>query len=230
MPLYVPSVPLTGGTMTGDLTAPNASLNTGGVFTIGSDVTLYRDSADALRTDDALFLYRNASGYTLQLNNPHATGHGINFTLGTSTNSMLRGQVTGDAGYRVIIDATGTYWWGPGTGAYDVYLYRSAIGTIRTDGKMFAQSGFITPVATKTTDYTLISTDAVVLCNGTMTATLPSAATAGSGRQYTVKNIHASATVTLAATAGTIDSSATASIAAKGVAKAVSDGSNWWLV
>lgn len=230
MPVYDQCVLLTGDTMTGDLTVPNLFVALGGQIVIGGDAALYRDSADALRTDDALFLYRNAAGYTLQLNNPNAAGHGINFTLGTSTSSLIKGQVTGDAGYRVIIDATGTYWWGPGTGAYDVYLYRSAVGTIRTDGKMFAQSGFITPLATKTSDYTLTSTDAVVLCNGTMTATLPSATTAGSGRQYTVKNIHASATVTLAATAGTIDSSATASIAAKGVARAVSDGTNWWLV
>lgn len=89
--------------------------------------------------------------------------------------------------------------------------------------------GFV-PVVTKTADYTLVATDCVVLCNATMTATLPSAITATAGKQFTVKNIHASATVTLAATAGTIDSSATASIAAKGVARAVSDGANWWLI
>lgn len=89
--------------------------------------------------------------------------------------------------------------------------------------------GFV-PVTTKTADYTLVASDFVVLCNATMTATLPSAITAGAGKRFTVKNIHASATVTLAATAGTIDSSATASIAAKGVARAVSDGANWWLI
>lgn len=230
MPLFNPAVALDGDTMTGDLSVPNLSVSLGGLITIGGDVTLYRDSATALRTDGLLFLYRNATGYTLQINNPAAAGHGINFTLGTATNSLFKAQVTGDTGYRVLVDANGTFWWGPGTAGYDVYLYRSAVNTIRTDGRMFAQSGFITPVATKTADYTLVATDNIVLCNGTMTATLPSAVTAATGKQYTIKNIHASATVTVASTAGTIDSSATASLAAKAVARVVSDGANWWLI
>lgn len=174
---------------------------------------------------------RNATGYNIVLNNPHATGGGLNVTVGTPTNIILRGQVTGDASYRFVFDGNGTMWWGPGTvGGYDVYLYRSGVGAIRTDGKMFAQGGFITPLATKAADYTLTTSDGVILANALMTATLPSAVTAGAGRRFTVRNIHASAVVTLAAAAGNINGGATVAIAAGASATVVSDGANWWVI
>lgn len=178
----------------------------------------------------ALTLARNASGYSGILTNPHATGNGWNITVGAATNPVLKAQVTGDAGYRFLSDGNGTMWWGPGTAGYDVYLYRSAAGAIRTDGALFAQSGFITPLATKTANYSLTATDAVILANATLTATLPSAVTAGSGRQYTVKNRHASATVTLASTAGTIDGATTLPLASMQAVTVVSDGANWWVI
>lgn len=196
----------------------------------GFDVSLYRSAAGVLASDGRLDLLRNASGYSGVLNNPHATGNGWNITLGASTNAVLKAQVTGDAGYRYLLDANGTLWWGPGTGGYDVYLYRLGAGKLQTDGSITAVGGFVTPTSTKTADYTLTASDTVILANATMTATLPSAVTAGNGRQYTVKNRHATATVTLASAAGTIDGVATVAIASMQALTVVSDGTNWWVI
>lgn len=74
--------------------------------------------------------------------------------------------------------------------------------------------GFSQTVATKTSDYTLTTTDDIVLCNNvtSMTITLP-AATA-SGRIYNVKNINNSGSVIIDANVGggTIDGELTQTI------------------
>lgn len=57
-------------------------------------------------------------------------------------------------------------------------------------------------IVTKTANYTLTAQDAVVLCNGTFTITLPSASTVGSSaytKEYTIKNI-GTGTITISAT------------------------------
>lgn len=91
----------------------------------------------------------------------------------------------------------------------------------------------VTALSTKTAPYTLTATDNVILSNyASAEITLPSAATIGAGRQYTIKNINAS-TGTLKAVAGTIDGVA----ASTGVAllqyqslTVVSDGANWHIL
>lgn len=89
------------------------------------------------------------------------------------------------------------------------------------------RSAFLSPPVAKTASYTLLPADSIIVMNGTtLTATLPSAVTAATGRTYWVKNINASA-VTLAATAGTIDGAATKTLAQWAVARVVSDGTNW---
>lgn len=61
-------------------------------------------------------------------------------TRGTSTNTLLRGMVTGDTSPRYITDASGTVNWGPGSTATDTNLYRSGVGTLKTDG-IFVMGG-----------------------------------------------------------------------------------------
>ena len=81
--------------------------------------------------------------------------------------------------------------------------------------------------STKTASYTLVATDDIVVFNGaTLTATLPSAVTAGNGRAYTIKNVNSTA-LTVASTAGTIDGAATQSLAQWAKAEYISDGTNW---
>lgn len=87
--------------------------------------------------------------------------------------------------------------------------------------------GTITPLVTKTADYSLTADDSVVVANGAgRTMYLPGPSAANVGRRYTVKNINASA-VTINPSAGTIDGAATASLAQWAKGTYVSDGTNW---
>ncbi len=85
-------------------------------------------------------------------------------------------------------------------------------------------------LSTKTVSYTLTTSDLIIIANAaSLTMTLPSAATVGAGRAYTIKN-GASGTGTTVATTGaqTIDGATTQTIAAAyGVLSVVSDGANW---
>lgn len=74
--------------------------------------------------------------------------------------------------------------------------------------------------------YAITASDGIVNCNGTFTATLPTASGV-SGRLYIVKNSGAGV-VTLACSGGqTIDGSATAVLAAAASIMVASDGANW---
>lgn len=103
------------------------------------------------------------------------------------------------------------------------------VGAATVGGNITAPA-VISPNATKTANYTLTGTDSTIFCNAAMTATLPSATTAGAGRRYTIKNRHGSATVTLASTAGNIDGVATLSLASMEAVTVESDGTDWWAV
>lgn len=86
------------------------------------------------------------------------------------------------------------------------------------------------PIATKTANYTLTTSDAVILSNNTtLTMTLPSAVAVGAGRSFTVKNLHATL-CTVASTAGTIDGAATQSLLQYESITVVSDATNWHVV
>lgn len=90
--------------------------------------------------------------------------------------------------------------------------------------------GYSRAITSKTADYTATNLDSVVLANGTLTVTLPSAATAGAGREYDVKNI-GTGTVTVASSSGTIDGVATKMMSTQYEAMTfISDGTNWWIL
>jgi trimeric autotransporter adhesin len=90
-------------------------------------------------------------------------------------------------------------------------------------------------IATKNNAYTLTTTDYTILANANttpFTLTLPSASTIGTGRQYVIKKIDATANaVTISTTSSQlIDGASTYTIntAYSGV-NLQSDGSNWWI-
>ena len=88
-------------------------------------------------------------------------------------------------------------------------------------------------IVTKTADYTLDAQDAVVLINGSgLTITIPEGSTvAGSGfkKVYTLKNIHASASATIARTGSdTFDGAASLTLLAGEAIALISDGSAAW--
>lgn len=56
-------------------------------------------------------------------------------TYQQGTNGVwAQANVSGDSAYRFTIDTSGKHWWGPGNAAVDADLYRSAVGTLKTDG------------------------------------------------------------------------------------------------
>jgi hypothetical protein len=91
-------------------------------------------------------------------------------------------------------------------------------------------------VVSKTTSFTAGSGENILLCDasvGAVTATLPGTATAGVGRQYTLKKTDASVNACIwdGDLAETIDGSATQSITVRFQSlTVVSDGSQWWII
>ena len=52
--------------------------------------------------------------------------------------------VSGDSNARIAVDAGGKMTWGPGDGAGDVTLYRSAANALKTDDTFQAAAGLLT--------------------------------------------------------------------------------------
>lgn len=98
-----------------------------------------------------------------------------------------------------------------------------------------APLGLVSAVAAKTSNYTLVAADAIILAGasgGAFTATLPTAV-AATGRVYTVKKTDSSAnTVTIATTSSqTIDGLSTLVLTQQWeYAQVISDGSNWQVI
>jgi hypothetical protein len=114
------STVVAGAEVTSD-TTPRLQVQADGTLLWGpgnaaADVNLYRVEANVLATDDQLRLFGAASS-------------GDVFTL----------RVTGDAASRFLLEADGRMFWGDGTNAQDVVLYRSAADTLTTESKFSAE-------------------------------------------------------------------------------------------
>jgi len=84
---------------------------------------------------------------------------------------------------------------------------------------------------TRSGSYTPIAGDDVVFVNAaSVTLSLPSAVTSGNGRVLTIKNIHSTALTVNSPTAGTIDGTASKSLAQYAVGRFMSDGANWFAI
>lgn len=84
-------------------------------------------------------------------------------------------------------------------------------------------------VATKTGNYTMAAADYLIITNAAaVTITVPAAA-ANTGREVIVKNRHTSSSTVVTA-GGTIDGSATKSLAQWASVHLISDGTNWYVV
>jgi parallel beta-helix repeat protein len=84
-------------------------------------------------------------------------------------------------------------------------------------------------LTTSTTNYTVLLSDGVVLMNGTsLTATLPTAAAAGTGTLFEVKNINASSATVAVTSSGTIDGSTTVTLTQNQRSRFVSNGTTWY--
>lgn len=88
----------------------------------------------------------------------------------------------------------------------------------------------VRPIATKTANYALTAADDVILGNATLLATLPSAVTAGAGKEYTLRNIHASGTLSVNSAGGTINGGSSTALGPGLAMRVISDGANWWVL
>jgi hypothetical protein len=59
----------------------------------------------------------------------------LDATFSSSTSSVVTWDVTGDTQLRLSIDASGKHLWGSGSVVGDTNLYRSAVSTLKTDGR-----------------------------------------------------------------------------------------------
>ncbi len=101
-----------------------------------------------------------------------------------------------------------------------------------TSGFVIASVGapYVANIKAKTVDYTLTTADTVILTNGTVTMTLPTAVGI-EGKYFTIKNIHATAVATIEADGSeTIDGALNFLIGPKAALQVISDGANWQII
>jgi hypothetical protein len=94
--------------------------STGGLV-IGGDAIIYRIGGGILASDGLWYMVGAAA-----------------------TSNKYSARVTGDAVSRFIMQADGKITWGDGTNAGDTNLYRSAAGSLKTDGIFTVGGGFYT--------------------------------------------------------------------------------------
>lgn len=104
-----------------------------------------------------------------------------------------------------------------------------------TAGGVVKAPGFASAVVTKTSAYTITSSDGVILANatsGAFTVTLPDPSSVQIGRHFTVKNIGTSNAVTVSRNGSeTIDGANTYSLASQhSTVTVVTDGTNWHII
>lgn len=167
---------------------------------------------------------------------------GVEAIRASATQSSFQAGVTGDTVARFLAQADGKILWGAGgSSAADVNLYRDSADNLKTDDSLtvlnrLTSGGRRCAISSvKTGAYTVVSTtDHVIQCNptgGGFTVELP--ATHSAGQVYVIKNVTGSTnTITIdPADADTVDGAASITItSAYGVARVISDGTNWFTI
>lgn len=86
------------------------------------------------------------------------------------------------------------------------------------------------PVTSPTTNYSVQSTDYIILANGNITITLPSASSGGIGDNYIIKRISNNIVNVVVSGGGTIDGNTTIQLTSIYASiNVVSDGTAWWI-
>lgn len=175
----------------------------------------------------------------------NSTNHGMSVRL----NSVADGTTTS----RAVVEAhgDGTFRIGPttlrlilsssGLTAGRTFTFPDSAGevTVNTATQTLTNKRIIYDVATKTADYTLVTTDDVILCNASgasRTLTLPTAV-GNTGQIFMIKRIDSIALNTCTIDANgtqTIDNNLTVTLDTLGglvnSVEIVSDGANWWII
>lgn len=190
----------------------------------------YTDSASSGMTLVGCTAVANCSGQAtlanFDLNGPTPTLSGCTAVAGT--NATVPGY-----GFAVRAGATGAQLTGAASsGSYGTGHFLNAASAYAnpTPGDTSAQAkASKTPFTTKTGNYTVALTDALIVCNGAaVTLTMPDPTTVPGGQQLLVKNINtANATVVSAGASKTLDGAASLVLARWSHIVLTSDGTQW---
>ena len=108
--------------------------------TLTQDTTLYRFGPDVLASDDEIRSVRT-----------------------TSTDSAISVIISGDSVRRLVVFGDGKHEWGPGNTGRDTTLYRSAVGTLKTDGSFLVGTALTTTGLTTATGGLTVGSDSMTL-------------------------------------------------------------------
>jgi len=160
------------------------------------------------------FLVNNAGSLTLADAATIAVGTTTGTKIGTATTQKL-----GFFNATPVVQQTG-----------DIITALSNLGLVTSGTVTGGITRTVTSISAPTTAGATASTDYVYLVSGTTTLTLPTAV--GNTNRYTVKNVDASLTTTIATTsAQTIDGSASATLPVSNTSvDLISNGSNWAII
>lgn len=160
------------------------------------------------------FLVNNAGSLTLADAATIAVGTTTGTKIGTATSQKL-----GFFNATPVVQQTG-----------DIITALSNLGLVTSGTVTGGITRSVSSISTPTTAGATASTDYVYLVSGTTTLTLPTAV--GNTNRYTVKNVDASLTTTIATTsAQTIDGSASATLPVSNTSvDLISNGSNWAII
>lgn len=144
-----------------------------------------------------------------KINSIESTVEGHTETIGTQ-GTTLAGHTTTINGHTTTLGTLNT-----------------SMGTAQTDITNLKK--LLVPTVTKTANYTTVAADQIIIGNGAtaMTVTLMSAVTAGNGKMMRIKN-RAASVLTVASAGGTIDGTASKTLAQWASLTVVSDGTNWY--
>lgn len=115
---------------------------TWGSGSAAGDTRLYRSGVGVLQTDGEFVSLKNF------------TAHEGFFNWHAGSGNALTSHQQGHSSPQFVVGYTGTFYWGPGgSGALDTNLYRSAAGTLKTDGSLEVVGGYYSRAA----DWALIA-------------------------------------------------------------------------
>ena len=207
---------------------------TDGNIIVGDGANFVAESGATARTSLGLGAADAVSHGSLTLTTDLAvadggTGASTASAARTNLGAQAQGDVLDDLNTLGAATADGEFIVATGAGSF---AYESGT-TVRASLGLQTNAASSTTSVTTTT-YTALNTDSVLLCNNAsgVTVTLLAAATAGDGFTLIVKNLHASASVTVDGNGSeTIDGGTTATLATQYESiTIVSDGSNWHII
>ncbi len=207
---------------------------TDGNIIVGDGANFVAESGATARTSLGLGAADAVSHGSLTLTTDLAvaeggTGASTASAARTNLGAQAQGDVLDDLNTLGAATADGEFIVATGSGSF---AYESGTTVRASLGLQTNAAGSTTSVTTTT--YTALSTDSVLLCNNAsgVTVTLLAAATAGDGFKLIIKNLHATASVTVDGNGSeTIDGGTTATLATQYESiTIVSDGSNWHII